>query len=126
MNGRRLRIRTIVAFAMGLAIAWLSVNLLFPRIRNQQRCEDSVPENPAQSAALMDARARKAAACRSSEAGCLFEIFANDDGTIQIRLDFGRTDFFDGCVFEGSDHEELMYGREGEFIRVVEGPYGRQ
>jgi hypothetical protein len=77
----------------------------------------------AQSAALGDARKRKAAVCRASRIRCQFDVAADDDGTIRVRLYFVATDFFEGCILKGEDHDVLVYSREGSFARIEEAPY---
>jgi hypothetical protein len=117
------RIRVFVAGGLGVLIGWYSVATLFPRIHNDLSCEDSVPVNSAQVAALGDARVRKTAVCLASKSRCKFDITAEDDGSIRVRLYFVVTDFFEGCVRKGQDDDEFVYGPEGSFVRIEGAPY---
>lgn len=118
-----MRKRKILDIAFGLMVASICVYLLFPRFQNDWSCENSVPENSAQSAGLNDARARKADLC-SEVQRCMFGIYADADGTFRVSLYFVESDFFEGCVSRGQDSEVFVYSPEGEFLRIEEAPYG--
>lgn len=116
--------RKILAAFFVLFAATLGVNLLFPRLQNDWSCESSVPSNTAQSAALNDARLRKADVCFSSQRICKFGIYKNADSTLEISLYFAEEDFFAGCVSKGQDLDVLVYSREGSYLRTQEAPFG--
>ena len=119
-----MRARRILDVVFGLLVASIASYILFPRFRNDSSCDSSVPKNSAQSAALADARSRKAVVCPDSQRRCQFVIDEDPDGSLRISLYFVRTDFFEGCTFEHQDSEVFVYSREGEFVRIEGAPYG--
>jgi hypothetical protein len=117
------KIRKIVAVAMGLGIAYIAVMLLIPRLHNNAECKNARPANAAQSAALEDARTRAAAHCASSKYPCHFMIDDRSVGTIRIDYDFVEKTLFDGCFNRDNGSKTFVYGRDGKFILAEEAPY---
>src|ERR1041385_1310343 len=110
-----MRLRKILPVVFGMLLGSVALYvLLLPRLRNEISCHSSVPFNAAQTTALADARARKAAVCAASAHQCIFNIYELPDGHFRIGLYFADTTLFEGCVVERSDREELLYDAEGE------------
>jgi hypothetical protein len=82
-----------------------------------------VPADSAQSAALADARARKALICPGSQKRCKFVLEEDPDGLLRIDVYLVETDFFEGCVFKHQDLDVFVYSRAGKLVRVDEAPY---
>lgn len=81
----------------------------------------AVPANAAQTAALEDARSRRAEICSDAKRPCQFQISTGHDGSeIEIRLDFIDFDADDGCAQSPHGSEVLFYSLEGKFIRMDE------
>jgi hypothetical protein len=118
-----MRARKILDVVFGMLVASLALGALFPRFRNDFSCGNSVPTNPAQSAALADALSRKAKSCSGSQRRCKFSIDEDPDGSFRISLYFVETNFFEGCVFKDQDSDVFVYRRDGEFVRVEGSPY---
>jgi hypothetical protein len=117
------RKRHILAIGLGLFLVWFSINFMFPRLHNDISCEDVVPSNAGESAALIDARSRKASFCSDSNVRCHFWL-VHEDGYIRVSAGLVRKDFFEGCVIEREDYEILVYSGAGRFLRVEEAPFG--
>jgi hypothetical protein len=100
-----MRARKILDVVFGLLVASFAVYALFPRFRNDLSCDNSLPTNSAQSAALADARSRKAMVCSGSQRRCKFVVDRDPDGSLRISLYFVETDFFAGCTFKDQDSE---------------------
>ena len=118
-----MRARRVLDVVFGVLVASVALYALFPRFRNDLDCTDSVPANSAQSAALSDARARRAGICRSSQQRCKFGLDEDPDGSLRVSVYFVDTNLFEGCVFKDQDFKVFIYSRTGEFVRVDEGPY---
>lgn len=121
--GGTVRARKILDVVFGLLAASFAAYVLFPRFRNNFSCDNSVPTNSAQSAALADARSRKAPICSGSQRRCKFVIDEDPEGSIRVSLYFVETNFFDGCTFKGQDSDVFLYSREGKFVRIEASPY---
>lgn len=81
----------------------------------------AVPANAAQSAALEDARSRRAEICSDAQRPCQFRISSSRDRSeIEIRLDFIDFDARHGCVQSPYGSEILFYSLDGKFIRIAE------
>jgi len=118
-----MRVRNVVKVVLGLMCVSVAFYALFPRFRNDSSCESSVPTDPAQIAALADARSRKAKACSGSQGLCKFEVNQDPDGLLRVSLYFVEANFFDGCIFKAQDSEVFAYTRGGEFVRIEGAPY---
>lgn len=118
-----MRARKILDLLFGLFIASFALYALFPRFHNDFSCDNSVPTNSAQSAALADARSRKSMVCSGSQTRCKFVIGEDPDGSFRISLYFVATDFFAGCTFKDQDSDVFVYSRDGGFVRVTEPPF---
>ena len=119
-----MRARKVLNGVFGLSLVSFAVYALFPRLRNDLSCDNPLPTNSAQSAALADARSRKAATCSGSQRRCKFEVDQGPDGSLRISLYFVETDFFDGCIFKDQDSEVFVYSRAGAFVRIDGAPFG--
>lgn len=119
-----MRPRKILDVLFGLFIACFALYGLFPRFHNDSSCDNSVPANSAQSAALADARLRKTRVCSGSQTRCQFVIGEEPDGSFRISLYFVETDFFAGCTFKDQDSDVFVYSRDGGFVRITEPPFG--
>jgi hypothetical protein len=122
--GGNVSARKVLDILFGLFIGSFALYALFPRFHNDFSCDNSVPTNSAQSAALADARSRKTMVCSSSQRRCKFAIDDERDGLLRISLYFVETDFFAGCTFKDQDSDVFVYTRDGRFVRIEEPPYG--
>jgi len=118
-----MRPRKILNILFGLMMVGLALYALFPRFQNNFDCENSIPQNSAESAALADARSRKSGVCSASPQHCKFEVDSNSDGMIEIDLYFVEKSFFEGCIVKDRDLEAYFYNREGVFVRLGDPPF---
>ena len=121
-------VRKLPSVIFGILIASLALYILvpayFPRLRNDLSCENSVPANSAQMAALNSVRSQKAALCSNSRQLCKFDIDGNDDGSFSISLYLVESNFFEGCIYDSQDLDVFIYTREGKLVRIEKPPYG--
>jgi hypothetical protein len=119
--------RNYLAIGLGTLCVCVVVITLLPAFQKPAEC-DSKPANSAQTAALDDARLRKASLCASSD--CAFYLDSKPDSSIQVSVKFlQRGLVFQSCFVNGEDTEELVYDRAGHFVWAltrVENPYGLQ
>lgn len=84
-------------------------------------CEpkSSVPDNPAQLAALKNVQARAFKDCTQVDARCQYLLEQEGGGEIRIRTNFVFAEGGSGrCIQAAGDYEDAVYDSTGKFLRV--------
>jgi len=122
MNIRSWRVRDYVKVLLGVCLTVLSVKILFPRVDNNFSCDDSVPANAVEKAALDEVRSMMSGTCASAHR-CKFVIADEEPQSFSINSMIVHSDFFEGCVYDSANAPVYVYNREGKVIRIDHSNY---